>query len=119
MQHKFPGPVSCPHCGNAGAERLPIRGDFCDYRCPTCRDYSITGTQEEFFDEHTDDPTKAGFTTDSAGRRWLGYDVCPACGGRGKVTTGDNTPAVVMPVGEDKPCTQCRGAGRVPAGTSI
>jgi len=59
------------HCGNANAERLPSRGDSSDYRCPTCGNYSISGTQERRFEDGFEDPTKGRFTVDSNGRRWL------------------------------------------------
>ena len=39
--------------------------------------------------------------------------------GRGKVTIDDVRLAVVVPVGEEMPCSECEGAGRVPAGTSL
>ena len=71
MKHKFPGDASCPHCGNANAERLPSRGDYSEYRCPTCRGYRISATQEHRFDEGYDDPTTGRFNVDSDGRRWL------------------------------------------------
>ena len=32
--------------GNADAERLSSRGDYTEYRCPTCGNYRISGTQE-------------------------------------------------------------------------
>jgi predicted RNA-binding Zn-ribbon protein involved in translation (DUF1610 family) len=62
---------SCPHCGNADAERLPSRGDYTEYRCPTCGNYRISGRQERRFEDGFDDSTKGRFTVDSSGGRWL------------------------------------------------
>lgn len=71
MKDKPPGPVSCPHCGNAEVERLPSIGDYSEYRCPTCRDYRISGTQEDKFDKGIEDPKEAWLFEDADGRRCL------------------------------------------------
>lgn len=72
MSDKNPMDGSCPHCGNAYAERLPSHGeDYTEYRCRTCGNYRISRTQERRFDGGLDDPTKGQFTVDSKGGRWL------------------------------------------------
>jgi hypothetical protein len=50
MEDKLPRPLPCPHCGNARARRPELKGDLCEYECPTCGADSVTGTQEHLFD---------------------------------------------------------------------
>jgi predicted RNA-binding Zn-ribbon protein involved in translation (DUF1610 family) len=62
--------ITCPHCGNSGAELLPPFGDRSDYRCPHCGAFSVDGTQEHRFNTGHADPREAQFIVRN-GRRWL------------------------------------------------
>jgi hypothetical protein len=71
LKDKPPGPVACPHCGDVKAERLPVESDHCDYRCPTCGDYRISGTLEHQIDNGIVDPIRCHFRIAADGRRHL------------------------------------------------
>jgi hypothetical protein len=71
-QSKLLGSVTCSHCGDHNAERLPSLGDYSAYRCPVCGVYRISSTHETLFDNGSRDPKKAHFRLDPDGYRWLG-----------------------------------------------
>jgi predicted RNA-binding Zn-ribbon protein involved in translation (DUF1610 family) len=63
-------PVACPHCGDPEAKRMPVVGDYFDYHCPTCGDFTITGTEEAMFQRNNISPSKGRFVLVN-GRREL------------------------------------------------
>jgi hypothetical protein len=67
----YPMPATCFRCGNKQAELLPPLGDRDDYRCPTCGEFSVSGTDERLFELGTADRRTAPIVTDETGRRWL------------------------------------------------
>ena len=66
-----PQQVNCPHYGKSQAELLPAAGDRADYRCPTCGEFSISGTQEKRFAEGRESPQDAQFVVRGDGLRFL------------------------------------------------
>jgi hypothetical protein len=62
-----PVPCECPRCGNAGAILWPTLGDRDDYRCPTCGDFSIAGTQRDMPGRKPEDFRKASLWSVMAG----------------------------------------------------
>ncbi len=67
----YPVPTICPHCGNDRAELMPKVGDYSRYRCPTCQDFSVSGTTERLFELGTADPKTARIIITEDGQRWL------------------------------------------------
>jgi hypothetical protein len=63
--------VPCPHCRGDKAELLRPLSDRGEYRCPNCREFSISRTQQRLFDEGIADPTRAWFVEGTDGRRYL------------------------------------------------
>lgn len=45
-----PVTATCLHRGNKNAELLPPLADRSDYRCPTCGEYSVSGTTGRLFE---------------------------------------------------------------------
>jgi predicted RNA-binding Zn-ribbon protein involved in translation (DUF1610 family) len=64
--------VDCPSCGDSDAIKWGTVGDFDAYRCPTCGEFYISGTDRPSLKT---EPLE--LRRDTAGRVWLTRPDCP------------------------------------------
>ena len=61
---------ACLHCGNVEAKLMPPLGDYCEYNCPCCGVYRVSGTMKKLIELKQVDPTSAHLENQN-GHRFL------------------------------------------------